>query len=139
MAEGLNAQSKVPNLSTARCYELKLVPGDVNPERWGRVHHPPDTAVVDSEAFRTNLPSWRYRGLDRRLPYRAFQRGDTLELVWFDGLTGVRLIGIPRDSVYSGIARILTDVVVIGEPLRDARFEGRIVACPDSIPTRPDQ
>ena len=112
------------------CFAIRLVPGEVDPDRWGSAHHPPLLTIVDSAALTDRIDRLNFESAkDRRFPQAAALKDDTLELVWSDGLAGVRLRGLLQGSVYKGIARILTDVPPLDRQ-RDARFEALKITCP---------
>lgn len=120
------------------CLALRLVPGEADPAGWGAVHHPPGVVALDSVelAARTSGRIEVRTGPDeysRRKSGALF--GDSLVLTWSNSLAGVHLRGTIQDSVYRGVARLITDVVT-PQPLPDARFEGRRVDCPTGLSGR---
>jgi hypothetical protein len=131
-------QQPAPASADMFCLALRLVanPTGADPARWGAVHHPPDTVALDrvpvqgqSEATRLRL---RPTILDRREGWRPpfwLASGDSLEMVWNDGLTGVRLRGLLKGGEYNGEASLVTDAFT-PEPLPNALAEGSRVECP---------
>ena len=139
------AQELPPQSGTVVCYALRLVPGEVDPARWGWVHHPPDLVALDSvpvkravgpAGFRLRPPIGRAPLAGREPAWRM--DGDTLEMRWNDGLTGVKLRGRVAAPTFSGLATIITDVVT-GSPHPTARFEAELVACPAQYRTSEKQ
>jgi hypothetical protein len=121
------------------CLTLRLVPNPdgADPARWGRVHHPPDTVALDGLVVEVpgRAPGHRVRPRisDPRItdwwPPHWRMSGDSLEMVWHTGLTGVWLRGRLVGGSYSGEATLITDAVTT-EPLPTAFVEGRSIECP---------
>ena len=139
-APALPAQEPAAGVPAPLCMTLELVarPDGADPARWGRVHHPPDTVLLDTarslqrngrSGFRLHPPiGSRDLSFSTLSPFWRFAN-DTLEMIWTNGLTGVHLRGRLDGRVYRGDAMLVTDVRT-PDPLPHALVEGALTPCP---------
>jgi hypothetical protein len=107
------------------------------------MHIPPDTVMLDSTVVMGTpriVNGYRLRPAIGNRAARAGSepvwrvKGDSLEMIWHDGLTGVHLRGRVVEDAYLGTATVITDVRTRRPPPRSI-VEGQRVPCPAHLRT----